>query len=161
MVEVILDACSMYYLDSLKHHAMQSSAWHMRYPNNNPDKHLKMDIIENEVKEPLLAGLAMGLLIQLYSKRQDLFVPDVSYCGIGLKDKHRRDNPHIDHVNEPDFIKIFGVISSDWGSMDGTKYILSVFCAFQSSFGAKKSIGVTWNPSGGLCTPLLTYGTLY
>ena len=119
MVEVILDACSMYYLDSLKHHAMQSSAWHMRYPNNNPDKHLKMDIIENEVKEPLLAGLAMGLLIHLYGIRQDLFVPDVSYCGIGLKDRHRRDNPHIDHVNEPDFIKIFGVISSDWGSMDG------------------------------------------
>ena len=65
MLEVIENGCSPYYLDTLKHHAMNANTWHLRYPNNSPDKHLKMDIIENEIKQPLLAGLAMGLLICL------------------------------------------------------------------------------------------------
>ena len=73
MLEVIEDACTPFSLDTLKHHAMQADTWHMRYPQGSPDKHLKMDIIENEVKQPLLAGLAMGLLIHLYGIRQDLF----------------------------------------------------------------------------------------
>ena len=119
MLEVIENACTPFYLDTLKHHAMNANTWHMRYPNNSPDKHLKMDIIENDVKQPVLAGLAMGLLIHLYGQRQDLVLPDVSYCGIGLKDRHRLDNPHTDHVNDPDYIKIFGVINSDWGPQDG------------------------------------------
>ena len=119
MLEMIEDACTPFYLDTLKHHAMQADTWHMRYPQGSPDKHLKMDIIENEVKQPLLAGLAMGLLIHLYGIRQDLFLPDVSYCGIGLKDRHRLDNPHVDHVDQTDYIKIFGVLNSDWGPQDG------------------------------------------
>jgi hypothetical protein len=82
-----------------------------------------MDIIENEVKQPLLAGLAMGLLMNIYGIRQDLFLPDVSYCGIGLKDRHRLDNPHVDHVNETDYIKIFGVLNSDWDFMDGGLFL--------------------------------------
>ena len=83
MLEVIENACTPYYLDCLKYHAMQADTWHMRYPQGSDDKHLKMDIIENEVKQPLLAGLAMGLLIHLYGIRQDLFIPDVSYFKLG------------------------------------------------------------------------------
>ena len=81
MLQVIEDCCSPYYLEMMKHTVVSSSNWNMKYPQGQPfeDKHLKLDIIVNEVKEPLLAGMAMGLLIGIYNKRQDLFQPDVSY----------------------------------------------------------------------------------
>ena len=121
MLEVIEDCCSPYYLEMMKHAAVTSYSWNMKYPQGKPfeDKHLKLDIIDNEVKEPLLAGLAMGLLINIYSKRQDLFQPEVSYCGISMKDRHREDNLHTDHEKDLGYIKIFGLLNSDWGSTDG------------------------------------------
>ena len=69
----------------MRQSAISSESWNMRYPQGRPfeDKHLKLDVIVNEVKEPLLAGMAMGLLINIYSQRQDLFVPDVSYLDKG------------------------------------------------------------------------------
>ena len=62
MLQVIEDCCSLYYLEMMKHAVVSSSSWNMKYPQGKPfeDKHLKLDIIDNEVKEPLLAGLAMG-----------------------------------------------------------------------------------------------------
>ena len=121
MLQVIENCCSSYYLDSMFYHAMQSDRWNMRYPQGKPfdEKHLKIDVINNEVKEPLLAGLAMGLLMNIYSKRQDLFLPELSFCGIGLKDKHRKDNTHTDHDNDKDYIKVFGLLNTNWGSQDG------------------------------------------
>ena len=75
MLQIIEDCCSPYYLDMLKHSVVNSSSWNMKYPQGRPfeDKHLKLDIIDNEIKEPLLAGMAMGILINIWSKRQDLF----------------------------------------------------------------------------------------
>ena len=121
MLQVIEDCCSLYYLEMMKHAVVSSSSLNMKYPLWKPfeDKHLKLDIIDNEVKEPLLAGLAMGLLINIYSKRQDLFQPEVSYCGISMKDRHREDNLHTDHEKDLDYIKILGLLNSDWGSDAG------------------------------------------
>ena len=115
MLEVIEDCCSSSYLDMLFHMSISSDGWHMRYPNGTPfkDKHLKMDVLDNEEQKlPLLAGMAMGLLVQIYDKRDDLFLPECSYCGIGIKDKHRHDNTHTDHENDSDYIKIFGFLSN-------------------------------------------------
>ena len=125
MLQVIENCCSTSYLDMLKFAAMNSANWNLKYPIGMPfeDKHLKLDIIENEPVNELLAGMAMGLLIQIYDKRSDLFYPEVSYCGISMKDKHRLDNSHIDHENHKDYIKILGLLNSDWGPQDGGLFL--------------------------------------
>jgi hypothetical protein len=125
MLEVIENGCSKNYLDMLKFAVINSSEWNMKYPigMDFDDKHLKLDIIENKPINEMLSGMAMGLLIQLYDKRSDLFYPDVSYCGISMKDKHRLDNPHVDHENDMDYIKILGLLNSDWGPMDGGLFL--------------------------------------
>ena len=87
------------------------------------DKHLKLDIIENEPVDVLLAGMAMGLLIQIYDKRSDLFQPEVSYCGISMKDKNRADNRHIDHEHDKDYVKILGLLNSNWNEKDGGLFL--------------------------------------
>lgn len=104
----------------MKHAAMSSNSWNMKYPINLEPKHLKLDIIENEPLELMLAGMAMGLLIQIYDKGgKDFFLPELSYCAISMKDRYRTDNPHIDHENDKDYIKILGLLNSDWGPDDG------------------------------------------
>ena len=123
MLEIIESGIPLQYLDMMKYTAMNSEAWHMKYPQNHPDKHLKMDIIDGDARQPLLAGMAMGLLILLYNKRSDLFSPEITYAGISIKDKNRLDNPHTDHVNDLDHIKIFGLLNSDWSSSDGGLFL--------------------------------------
>ena len=108
----------------MKHAAESSSSWNMKYPINLEPKHLKLDIIENEPLEPILAGMAMGLLIQIYDKGgKDFFLPEVSYCAISMKDRHRTDNRHIDHEHDTDYIKILGLLNSDWGPDDGGLFL--------------------------------------
>ena len=123
MLEIIESGIPTTYLDMMKYTAMNTEAWHMKYPQNHPDKHLKMDIIDGDARQPLLAGMAMGLLILLYNKRSDLFSPEITYAGISIKDKNRLDNPHTDHVNDLDHIKIFGLLNSDWGPDDGGLFL--------------------------------------
>ena len=123
MLEIIESGIPLTYLDMMKYTAMNTEAWHMKYPQNHSDKHLKMDIIDGEVRQPLLSGMAMGLLILLYDKRSDLFSPEITYAAISIKDKNRLDNPHTDHVKDLGHIKIFGLLNSDWGSMDGGLFL--------------------------------------
>ena len=125
MLQVIENCCSTSYLDMLKFSAMNSSNWNMKYPIGMAfeDKHLKLDILENEPVDEFLAGMAMGLLIQIYDKRSNLFLPEVSYCGISMKDRHRLDNPHIDHEHDTDYIKIVGLLNSNWNSKDGGLFL--------------------------------------
>ena len=128
VLEIIKDCCSTSYLDMIKFAAMNSSNWNLKYPIGMEfeDKHLKLDILENEPVDEFLAGMAMGLLIQIYEsktyagiKGKDLFYPEVSYCGISMKDRHRLDNRHIDHEHDEDFIKIIGILNTNWNSKDG------------------------------------------
>ena len=108
----------------MKHAAESSSSWNMKYPINLEPKHLKLDIIENDPLEPILAGMAMGLLIQIYDKGgKDFFLPEVSYCSISMKDSSRVDNPHIDHEQNLDYIKILGLLNNDWSSKDGGLFL--------------------------------------
>ena len=57
MLQVIENCCSTSYLDMLKSAAMNSSNWNFRYPigMSFEDKHLKLDIFENEPVDGLLA----------------------------------------------------------------------------------------------------------
>ena len=126
MLEIIENCCSTSYLDMLKFAAMNSTNWNLKYPIGMPfeDKHLKLDIIENEPVDVLLAGMAMGLLIQIYDMGgEDFFLPEVSYCSISMKDRHRTDNHHVDHEHDKDYIKILGLLNSDWGSEDGGLFL--------------------------------------
>ena len=124
MLEIIENCCSKNYLDMMKHAALSASAWNLKYPINLEPKHLKLDIIENEPLEPILAGMAMGLLIQIYdSGGKNFFLPEVSYCSISMKDSSRVDNPHIDHEQNLDYIKILGLLNSDWSSKDGGLFL--------------------------------------
>ena len=108
----------------MHHAAMTSTHWNMKYPIGLDDKHLKHDIIENEPLEQIMAGMAMGLLIQIYDMGgEDFFVPEVSYCSISMKDKYRTDNRHVDHENDSDYIKILGLLNSDWGPDDGGLFL--------------------------------------
>ena len=125
MLQVIENCCSISYLNMLKFSAMNSSNWNMKYPIGMAfeDKHLKLDILENEPVDEFLSGMAMGLLIQIYDKQSNLFLPEVSYCGISMKDRHRLDNPHIDHEHDTDYIKIVGLLNSNWNAKDGGAFI--------------------------------------
>ena len=126
MLAVLTDCCSKNYLDMMKHAAMSSSSWNMLKPIGLADKHLQLPIIENEVlpNTESLSGMALGLLIQIFdSGGKDCFHPEVSYCAISMKDRHRTDNRHVDHANDPGYIKVLGLLNSDWGPDDGGLFL--------------------------------------
>ena len=67
---------------------------------------------------------------QIYSSNDELgrpaseyFYPEVSYCGISIKDEYRDDNPHTDHEKDTDYIKILGLLNSNWNEKDGGAFI--------------------------------------
>ena len=125
ILQIIENCCSTSYLDMIKFSAMNSTNWNLKYPigMSFEDKHLKLDILENEPVDEFLAGMAMGLLIQIYDKRSNLFYPEVSYCGISMKDRYRLDNKHIDHEHDEDYIKIVGLLNNNWNPKDGGAFV--------------------------------------
>lgn len=84
----------------------------------------KLNLIENSnYKNPLLAGIAIGLLTQIYEAGgKDYFIPEVHFCGISLKDKTTPINIHTDNWDE-NKIKILGLLSTDWDKEDGGGFI--------------------------------------
>ena len=126
MVKILDNCCSPSYLDCLKGIASNSENWNLIYPAGDDfpieKKFLKLDIINSDgVKHPFLAGLALGLLYQIHEAGgQGLFVPDIYFCGISIKDKHTTTNIHTDEKYHPDpnepekVVKILGIINSDW-----------------------------------------------
>ena len=125
MLQVIENCCSTSYLDMLRFSAMNSANWNLKYPIGMAfeDKHLKLDILENKPVDEFLTGMAMGLLIQIYDKKSNLFYPEVSYCGISMKDRYRLDNKHIDHEHDEDYIKIVGLLNNNWNPKDGGAFV--------------------------------------
>ena len=119
-VKIIDNCCSPKYLDYLKFVASTSENWNLKFPVGEEfsieDKFLKLDIINNNgMRHPLLAGLAMGLLIQIHETGgRGLFIPEICLCGISIKDKHTPNNIHIDEKKDNNCVKILGIINSDW-----------------------------------------------
>ena len=132
MLRVIENCCSPQYLQMMKGVAETSETWNLKHPLGFPfeDKHLKLDVIENDPVHNLLAGMAMGLLIQIYNSKteggrfaSDFFLPEVLHCAISVKDKHRQDKPHTDHENNLEYVKILGLLNSNWQPKDGGEFI--------------------------------------
>ena len=121
--QVIKNCCSASYLDMMRLQAEQSENWTFKFPLNKEkyipieEKFPKMSLITTEVvkENAVLAGLAMGLLIQIWEKsHRAFFVPEISWCGISIKDSSREDNIHYDHKPDSGLVKILGTLNSDW-----------------------------------------------
>ena len=113
------NCCSLAYLDCLKNFAIESESWHLRYPEAEgipiEKKFMKLDIINSRTRHPILAGLAIGLLLQIHEKvGQHIFFPDINICGISIKDKHSPRNLHTDQKKDENYLKIVGLLNSDW-----------------------------------------------
>ena len=120
-VKIIDDCCSPMYLDCLKEVAINSDNWNLMFPPKDSieDRFLKLNIINGSgIIHPFLAGLSLGLLLQIYEvSDKETFVPNILWCSISIKDKHRKDNIHTDHTeneNSRKLIKIMGLLNSDW-----------------------------------------------
>ena len=148
VIKIIDNCCSPAYLNTIMHVALHSATWNMAYPMNTPteERFPKLDIVNNEsLHHPFLAGLVMGLLLQIHEAGgQGLFVPDIDFCGISIKDKHKPDLIHTDYLNEERdyFIKILGILNTDWKEEWGggfchngtSNYIKPTsFCVFDGS----------------------------
>jgi len=146
MIKIVDNCCSPRYLDTLYSIVSNAESWHMQYPrlSSIEDRHLKLNIIPTGAPHFTLAGLAVGLLIQIYEAGgRDSFIPDpIVFCGISMKDKHRLDNIHVDHEESEGFVKILGIINSDWEEKwgggflhDGTSNYIkpTSFCIFDPS----------------------------
>ena len=118
MIKIIDNCCSPYYLDCLKQVALDSENWNILNPVATPieERFLKLIFINrNGVNHPILAGLAMGLLIQIWEAvGHGFFIPQIRYCAISMKDKHTPNNIHSDYEKDEGFVKILGIINSDW-----------------------------------------------
>ena len=80
------------------------------------ERFLKLDIINSgNLQNSYLAGLAMGLLVQIQQAAgQDLFIPTIYFLGISMKDKHIPDVMHVDNEEGEPFVRILGLLNSDW-----------------------------------------------
>ena len=126
-IQIIDNCCSPSYLDLIKHIASNDDNWNLKHPFNRPleERHLKLYITNNnDIIHPLLAGIAMGLLIQIYDAGgKDYFIPEIVFAGLSIKDKHRKDNVHTDHTKRENVIKILGIVNSDWQESWGGGFI--------------------------------------
>ena len=145
MIKIIDNCCSPAYLDILKNVASNSDNWNLRWPANTSidDKFLKLDIVQNlQILNPVLAGLATGLLLQIYETiDKGLFIPEIFLCGISIKDKRTSTNIHKDQEDK-NLVKILGILNSDWEEEwggrffhDGTSNYIkpTSFCIFDPS----------------------------
>jgi len=119
MIKILDNCCSPAYLDFLKLVAINSENWNLMYPPDKKleDRFLKLNIQTTAgVHHPMLTGLAMGLLFQIHEAGgQGLFIPVIYWLGISIKDKHTKNNIHVDPIGEDkNVIKILGIINSDW-----------------------------------------------
>ena len=88
-VKIIDNCCSPAYLDFLKQIASSSENWNLNYPPefSIDDRFPKLHIVWDRITHPFLAGLAQGLLLQIHETGgRGLFVPEILFCGISIKD---------------------------------------------------------------------------
>ena len=126
-VRIVKNCCSPMFLDFVRYQVEQSDRWNFHYPKGADfdDKHAKLEIIGGQgAPDQRLAGIAMSLMIQIYEKASDIITPNVMFCGVSIKDKHREDNIHTDHekdeLKDTPITKVLGILNSDWNrEIDG------------------------------------------
>tara|TARA_R110002049_G_scaffold299173_1_gene489296 strand:+ start:153 stop:686 length:534 start_codon:yes stop_codon:yes gene_type:complete len=123
--QVVKDCCAKSYLDMMRLQAEQSENWTFRFPMNKEkyipieEKFPKMSLIKSDIvkENAVLAGLAMGLLIQIWEKsHRAFFIPEITWCGISIKDSSREDNTHSDNEPGSGLVKVLGTLNSDWST---------------------------------------------
>ena len=85
----------------------------------------KLNVVTHgKYDSPLLAGVAIGLLSQIYDAGgKDYIVPAMHFCAISVKDKTTPTNFHTDNWGEGK-LKVLGILNSDWNSKeDGGGFI--------------------------------------
>ena len=112
------------FLEFLRYQFQQSEFWSFKYPLNShfSKRHPKLTIIDGTPQPAAverLAGLSMALLTLLYEQGLSTLVyPTPLWVGASIKDKHRKDNTHIDHEDDipKDWkvLKVLGCLNSDW-----------------------------------------------
>ena len=118
--EIILNEYNPRRLAIFSRDELKQSEMKKKFPDGEnfsiEDKFLKLDIINTSgMRHPFLAGLAMGLLMQIYEAGgRGLFIPEICLCGISIKDKHTQNNVHVDEKKDNNLVKILGIINSDW-----------------------------------------------
>ena len=122
-MKILNNCCSKDTLDTLKDVSSSSPNWNLNWPVGDKfsidDKFLKLDIVQDgHIVHPFLAVLSLALLLQIYEvSSKDLFAPNLMFCSISIKDKHRKDNIHTDHTEDErskKLVKIVGLLNSDW-----------------------------------------------
>ena len=85
----------------------------------------KLNVVTHgKYDSPLLAGVAIGLLSQIYDAGgKDYIVPAMHFCAISVKDKTTPTNFHTDNWSDGK-LKVLGLLNSDWNSEeDGGGFI--------------------------------------
>lgn len=111
----------------MKEEAEKSETWSFRFPLNEnenipiEDKFAKLLLITKQEgikkENSVLAGMAIGLLIQIWEKsKRKFFVPEITWCGVSIKDSSREDNIHSDHQKGSGLVKVLGTLNSDWNT---------------------------------------------
>ena len=116
MLITLNNCCSKSYLDSMMLLSQRSHSWNFRYPEGKPfeKRFSKINLVPDN-QDTSLAGMAMGLLLQIYDAGgYKYFQPEIKFCGISVKGKGK-DDPHTD-TWDTDTVKILGLLNSDWNS---------------------------------------------
>ena len=123
-VKIIEDVVSPMFLEYVRYHMQESENWSWRYPQNSDfsKRHPKLTLINGNQQPPQverLVGIAMSLFFMIYEKglREEVY-PEIIWAGAAIKDKHREDNTHTDHMDDipknVKVLKVLGVLNSDW-----------------------------------------------
>lgn len=140
MIRIIENGCSTHISTLLYDRAINSTEWHFKFPAGAPleDKHPKLDVIDTDIKNEFLAGVACSMLLNVFDAGgKDYFIPEIFYCGISIKDRHREDNIHTDDAS----MKVLTILNPEWKEewgggfyYDGNVYSIKPgdFCVFDA-----------------------------
>ncbi len=133
---ILKNVCSKTYLDMFMHMIPSVELWENTEENDVNYQKInltKLNVVtQGHFDNPLLAGVAIGLLSQIYDAGgKDYIVPAMHFCAISVKDKTTPTNFHTDQWGEGR-LKVLGLLNSDWDSKtdgggficDGVKYAL-------------------------------------
>ena len=123
-VKIIDNAVTPMFLEYVRFQMQESENWSWQYPKGAhfSKRHPKLTLIDGTEQPPKverLAGIAMSLFLMVYEKGlHGLVYPELMWAGASIKDKHREDNTHTDHMDDVPknmkVLKVLGVLNSDW-----------------------------------------------
>ena len=115
-VKIIDNAVTPMFLEYVRFQMQESENWSWQYPKGAFSKrHPKLTLIDGTEQPPKverLAGIAMSLFLMVYEKGlHGKVYPELLWAGASIKDKHREDNTHTDHMDDvPKNMKVLKVL---------------------------------------------------